>query len=366
MKKKLKVAVIFGGQSGEHEVSLISAASVMKAMDREKYEIFPIGITSDGKWLASKRAMSILSSKKKKGTGPAALLSLDPKKKGAFVLNKRGSAKKEIEIDVAFPVLHGTFGEDGTIQGLLEMADIPYVGAGVMASSVGMDKGIMKSLFKEKRIPTPDFTVIKRIDWKKNGTELIKTVEDAIGYPSFIKPVNLGSSVGISKAKNRKHLKEALAIGFKYDRRVIVEKGINCREIECSVLGNDEPIASCVAEIIPKKEFYDYEAKYTDGLAEIIIPASIPKRVADRVKKLAVEAYKLIDCAGMARVDFFLEKGTNRLYVNEVNTIPGFTPLSCYPKLWEASGIPYEKLIDRLIALALERHRDKKRSKTRF
>jgi D-alanine-D-alanine ligase len=360
MKRKLRVAVVFGGRSGEHEVSLVSASSVMKAMDRKKYDIIPIGITHEGKWLASGDPMSLLKSKKK-GSSKKALLSLDPEK--PFILTDR---KKKLEIDVIFPVLHGTFGEDGTIQGLFEMIDIPYVGAGVMASSVGMDKGVMKSLFKHKRIPTPDFTVVKKTEWKKNEGDIIRAIEKEIGYPSFVKPVNLGSSVGISKAKNRKQLKQALNLGFRYDRKVIVEKGIHCREIECSVLGNEDPIASCVAEIVPKREFYDYKAKYTDGLADIIIPASLPRRVSERVRRLAVEAYKIIDCEGMARVDFFLEKGTNKVYVNEVNTIPGFTHLSCYPKLWEASGIPYARLIDRLIDLALKRHRKRKKIKTRL
>ena len=367
MKKKLKVAVLFGGRSGEHQISLISAASVMDAMDRKKYEIIPIGISLGGKWIVSQDPMAILKSKRKRVNNATALLSLNPREKRIFILkSQKEILKKELKIDVVFPVLHGTYGEDGTIQGLLEMADIPYVGAGVMASAIGMDKGIMKSLFKQKGLPTPDFTIIKRVDWKKDERNAIKVIEDKIGYPSFIKPTNLGSSVGISKATNRKGLKEALKSAFLYDRKIIVEKGIFCREVECSVLGNDDPIASVVAEIIPKKEFYDYEAKYTDGMTDIVIPAPLPKRVSEKVRRLSIEAYKAIDCAGMARVDFFLEKTKNKLYVSEVNTIPGFTQLSCYPKLWEASGLSYKKLIDRLIELAIERYRDKKKSKTRF
>lgn len=364
MKKRLKVAVIFGGRSGEHQISLLSAASVISSMDKKKYDILPIGITPDGEWIVARDSMALLKSGKKVRSNATALLSLDPKKMGIFTL--KGNVKKKLKIDVAFPVLHGTYGEDGTIQGLLEMVDIPYVGAGVMASAIGMDKGIMKSLFKEKGLPTPDFTVVKKTDWKKNEREIIKGVEKEIGYPCFVKPVNLGSSVGISKAKNRKQLKEALRLGFVYDRKVIVERGVNCREIECSVLGNEEPVASCVAEIIPKNEFYDYEAKYTDGLAEIIIPAPVPKRISERARSLSIEAYRTVDCAGMARVDFFLEKETNRLYINEVNTIPGFTHLSCYPKLFEASGIPYKKLIDKLIELAIKRHREKRGLRTRL
>lgn len=278
-----------------------------------------------------------------------------------------GTRKRGIpQVDVVFPVLHGPYGEDGTIQGLLELADIPYVGAGVLGSALGMDKALMKTVFKAKGLPVVDHLVIKRRDWETNSREVIQRIEKALGYPCFVKPANLGSSVGVSKVHGPAELPAALNLAARYDRKMLAERAVDAREIECSVLGNDDPIASVPGEIIPCNEFYDYEAKYIAGESELIIPADLPPAVTQQVRHLAIEAFLALDCAGMARVDFLLDKKTDQIYISELNTIPGFTPISMYPKLWEASGIPYPELIDRLIELALERYEDKSRSETSY
>ncbi|MCX7682858.1 MAG: D-alanine--D-alanine ligase [Anaerolineae bacterium] len=372
MKRKLRVGVIFGGRSGEHEISLISARSVMEAMDKDKYEIVPIGITKDGRWLASGDPMKALTGGDNAASGPAALLG-DPSRRALMRLEEREralEATRLAELDVIFPVLHGPYGEDGTVQGLLELAGIPYVGAGVTASSLGMDKAIFKDLMRAHGLPVVDYVMIKRREWERDPEGVLASIEARFDYPVFTKPANLGSSVGVSKCHDRAGLMAGLNEAARYDRKLLVERAVPAaREIEVSVLGNDDPIASLPGEIIPSREFYSYEAKYLDEgerASKLLIPAPISPELTARVRELAVRAYQAIDCAGMARADFLLSGTTGELYINELNTIPGFTAISMYPKLWEASGIPYPELIDRLIELAIERHQDKERSETSY
>ena len=370
MAKKVRVGLLFGGRSGEHEVSLMSARGVMGAIDRAKFEVVPIGITRQGRWLASGDPMKALSSGVATESDPALLLA-EPSRLGLMRVVDQGqeqvlSAVRVSQLDVVFPILHGPYGEDGTIQGLLELADIPYVGAGVAASAVGMDKALFKDIMCAHGLPVVAYLVIKRRAWEREPEETLAQIEAEIGYDCFVKPANLGSSVGISKAHNRSDLCAALDEAARYDRKLLVENAIDAREIEVSVLGNDEPIASVPGEIVPCNEFYDYAAKYIDGESDLLIPAPIPPDTAQLIQRLAVQSYRAIDCAGMARADFLLDRQTEKVYVNELNTLPGFTPISMYPKLWEASGISYTELIDRLIQLALERHADKSRSATEY
>lgn len=367
-KRKIRVAVIFGGRSGEHEVSLVSAQGIMKAIDKEKYEVLPIGITKDGRWIASGDPMKALQSGVNAGSEPVVLLG-DPSQRGLMRLkesDKGLTPPRLVEIDVVFPVLHGPYGEDGTVQGLLELAGIPYVGAGVTGSALGMDKLIFKDLMRAHGLPVVPYLSIKRREWERSQEAVIGRIEAMLSYPMFVKPANLGSSVGITKVHERAELPHALDEAACYDRKLLVEQGINAREIEVSVLGNDDPIVSVPGEIIPCREFYDYRAKYIDEGSKLLIPAPIPEETALRARELAIKAYLAIDCAGMARVDFLLDRDDGTLYLSEVNTIPGFTPISMYPKLWEASGISYPELIDRLIELALERYEDKSRSRTSY
>jgi D-alanine-D-alanine ligase len=395
--KRLRVGILFGGRSGEHEVSLLSAASVLKAIDKDRYEVVPIGITKDGRWLTADDAENLLQGKlvlearhlragDPETTPAAAVLArgesvvVPPEpvqRQSGFVpfqtdaaLTRRAS-DRAINVDVIFPVLHGTFGEDGTIQGLLELADIPYVGAGVLGSAAGMDKDIMKSLFVAAGLPIVKHVTILRSAWESEPKKVQKFVESKLRYPVFVKPANLGSSVGISKAHERKELGPAIEEAARFDRKIVIEQGVGgkkskAREIECAVLGNDEPVASIPGEIIPVKEFYDYNAKYLDEGSELIIPAKLTKAETQKVQELAVRSFKAVDCSGLARVDFLMEPGsgnkTRKIYVNEINTMPGFTEISMYPKLWAASGMEYSDLIDRLIQLGLELHRDKKRN----
>lgn len=361
MTGKLRVAVIFGGRSGEHEVSLQSAASVLKAINREKFEVVPVKISKEGRWLL--QGQTLLHAQTDGGTHelketPVNLLA-DPtlKNTNTTLLN---------EIDIVFPVLHGTYGEDGTIQGLLELANLPYVGGGVAASAVAMDKTLMKAAFAFNHLPQVKFIAVLRKDWQADPDKITQTVSGELGYPCFVKPANLGSSVGISKARNPAELVPAMNLAAKFDRKIIIEEFVDAQEIEVAVLGNDDPQASVPGEIRPCNEFYDYKAKYVDGTSDLIIPANIPPETAQQAQRLAVAAFKAIDCAGLARVDFFLTKDTGRILLNEINTIPGFTKFSMYPKLWEASGIPYDKLVDELINLAIERHADKNRNATSF
>jgi len=363
---KLHVAVIFGGRSGEHEVSLMSARSVLSVLDPAKYEVTQVGITHDGTWLTGEDVLGKFEKGTTEGLLPA-IVSPDPSEKGIFVLEGVSGLKKWTDIDVYFPVLHGTFGEDGTIQGLFELADVAYVGAGVTGSSVGMDKGIFKDVMVANDIPVVDTMIVLRAEIEKNMNKVIEQAEGISEYPFFTKPANLGSSVGVTKCNSRSDLQEGLMEAASFDRRVLVQKGIkNAREIEVSVLGNEEPVASIPGEILPSREFYSYESKYIDGTSGLQIPAELPNETTEQIRDYAVRAYKAIDCAGMARVDFFVEKDTNKVYLNELNTIPGFTKISMYPKLWEASGLPYNKLVDRLIELAMERKAERDRTSHTF
>jgi D-alanine-D-alanine ligase len=391
--EKLRVGILFGGRSGEHEVSLLSAASVLNAIDKEKYDVVPIGITKDGRWLTAEHAENLLTGKLV--LEPRNLRAGDPDNTTSAAVLARGEAvvvppepvhrhtglmpfqtdaalmrrasDRAINVDVIFPVLHGTFGEDGTIQGLLELADIPYVGAGVLGSAAGMDKDIMKSLFIAAGIPIVKHVTILRGAWEKDPKKVQKQVESKLTYPVFVKPANLGSSVGISKAHNRKELGPAIEEAAKFDRKIVIEQGVGgkkekAREIECSVLGNDEPVASVPGEIVPGKEFYDYTAKYVDEGSQLIIPAKLTKAETKRVQELAVRAFQAVDCSGLARIDFLMDPKTGKIFLNEINTMPGFTAISMYPKLWGASGLAYADLIDRLIQLGIERHEDKKKN----
>ena len=377
MTKKLRVGVLFGGRSGEHEVSLLSAASILQSIDQKKFEVVPIGITKEGHWLAAGEAHDLLQ-----GNESAVVRRLragDPDATpGAKLLHEgiptlmapmpgpQGPEGKAI--DVVFPVLHGTFGEDGTIQGLFELAGIAYVGSGVLGSSAGMDKDVMKRLFANAKLPIVKHVTLLRAEWERSPRKAVALVQAALKYPVFVKPANLGSSVGISKVHNRKELGPALALAAKYDRKLVVEQGVGgkkskARELEVGVLGNDRPEASVVGEIIPGKEFYDYEAKYLSEGSVPVIPAKLSRAETTQIREMAVAAFRACDLSGLARVDFLMEPdGKRRIFLNEVNTMPGFTRISMYPKLWEATGVPYKDLVTRLIELALERHEEKSRT----
>ena len=391
--KKLRVGILFGGRSGEHEVSLLSAASVHNSIDKNKYEVVPIGITKEGRWVTASDAENLLQGKLV--IEPRSLRAGDPDTTSSAAVLARGesvvvppepvhresglvpfqtdatllrrASDRAINVDVIFPVLHGTFGEDGTIQGLLELADIAYVGAGVLGSAAGMDKDIMKSLFRAAGLPIVKHVTVLRGDWEKDPKKVQRLVAGKLKYPLFVKPANLGSSVGISKAHDGKELGPAIDEAAKFDRKIVIEEGVGgkkkkAREIECSVLGNDDPIASVAGEVVPGKEFYDYTAKYLDEGSQLIIPAKLSKAETKRVQQLAIRAFQAVDGSGLSRVDFLMDPVTRKIYLNEVNTMPGFTAISMYPKLWAASGLKYSDLIDRLIQLGLERHAEKKRN----
>ncbi len=365
--KKIVVGVIFGGKSGEHEVSVVSASSIIKGLNKDKYEIVPIYISKEGVWNVPSNSIKFLKEKKLLPDDIESILnplihSNDP----VELLKINKSDKKDRVLDIVIPVLHGTFGEDGTIQGLFEICDIPYLGAGVMASSVGMHKGLMKTIFEMKGLPVCKFITLKRKDWNKNKKENINLIIREIGLPLFVKPANSGSSVGISKVNKEEDLQNACDLACKYDRIIIIEEAINAKEIECSVLGNDEPVVSVPGEIIPGNEFYDYDAKYTPGKTEIIIPAPIDDEKIREIQSYSKKAFESIDCCGMARVDFLMDRETEKIYVSEINTIPGFTSTSVYAKLFDAGGIKYDVLLDRLIELAFERFEDKNSSETYF
>ena len=367
MANKIRVGVIFGGRSAEHEVSIVSAASVIGALDKKKYEVFPIGITAEGRWLSSGKALELLKQRADIEDLPEHILVPDPRKQGLVELKDSSAQLTPQRIDVAFPVLHGTFGEDGTIQGLFELADIPYVGSGVLGSAVGMDKVVQKQLLRQINIPvTPDVWFLMH-EFASDSRKIIGLIEKKLRYPCFVKPANLGSSVGISKAHNRRELVEAIRLAGEYDLKVLVEKSVeHAREIECSVLGNDRPVASVPGEILPSNEFYDYDAKYVDGKSTAVIPAPLPKAVIRKIQKYSVESFRALDCAGMARVDFLVARKNNAVFLNELNTIPGFTSISMYPKLWQASGLSYPDLLDQLVQLAIERHASKANLKTKY
>ncbi len=391
--KKLRVGILFGGRSGEHEVSLLSAASVLKAIDKTKYDVVPIGITKEGRWLTAGDAESLLRGGAA-GSGQSHLRAGDPEATpGAAVLASgqavvvppephrsggalapfqtealsRRASDRAINVDIIFPVLHGTFGEDGTIQGLFELADIAYVGAGVLGSAAGMDKDVMKSLFQAANLPIVKHVTVLRSQWESEPKKVRKLVEGKLKYPVFVKPANLGSSVGISKARDGKELGPAMAEAAKFDRKIVIEEGVGgkkhkAREIEVSVLGNDKPEASVPGEIVPGKEFYDYTAKYLDEGSQLIIPAKVSKAESKKIRQLAIGAFQAVDCSGLARVDFLMDPKNRKIYLNEINTMPGFTSISMYPKLWAATGLGYPELIERLIQLGQERHEEKKRN----
>lgn len=366
--KKLCIGVLFGGRSGEHEVSLMSATSILAALDPHKYEVIQIGISHQGSWLVGNNVLESMKSGKINDLQDATILP-NPERKGLFKLEE---TKQNLVIeflshlDVIFPVLHGTFGEDGTIQGLFEIAEVAYVGAGVLGSSLGMDKAVFKDVMRANNIPVVDSITVTRREVKHEIDSVLSLAEKVSDYPLFVKPVNLGSSVGVSKCHNRSDLIEGLMDAIRYDRRVLIERGINAREIEVSVLGNDYPQASIPGEIIPADEFYSYEAKYHNARSQLLIPAPISDDLVKQVRSLAVNSFKVIDCCGMARVDFLLDRKSEELFLNELNTIPGFTQISMYPKLWNATGISYSELVDRLIELALERKADKNEIERRY
>jgi len=355
MTGKIRVAVLLGGQSGEHEVSLLSAQSVLAALDPARYEVVPIGITRAGRWITGDDPLAAL------------LADADPRRLPDGVASAHDVAHiarhREVaplhaaqQVDVVFPVLHGPNGEDGSIQGLLQLAGVPYVGCGVAASAVGMDKGLMKAAFAHADLPIVPWRLVRRGDWQAQPAAIVARLEAALQYPMFVKPANLGSSVGISKAVDRATLGEAIGVAAGYDRRIIVEQGIDAREIEISVLGNDRPRTSVPGEVIPSNEWYDYDAKYLSGASRIVIPADLPAATAAAIAQLAIRAFEAIDGAGLARVDFLLDRTTGAVFLNEVNTMPGFTSVSMYAKMWQASGLSYAALVDELIALAFERH----------
>lgn len=354
---KLRVCVIFGGRSGEHEISLRSARSVLAALDPAKYDVVPAGITHDGRWFAGAGVLEHFEGNSTQGLHPVTFPS-QPGRRALIPLSPEGQGA-DLSFDLAYPVLHGTYGEDGTIQGLFEMADVPYVGAGVLASSLGMDKILFKQVMQRCGLPVLEGGAVSRTLIQTDAEASLRAAESVSAYPLFVKPANLGSSVGVSKCRNRSSLYEGLMDAARYDRRVLVERGLEARELEVSVLGNDEPQASAVGEVIPGDEFYSYRAKYLDDTSQLLIPALLDAGIADEVRRLAVECFRAIDGAGMARVDFLMERSTGKLYINEINTLPGFTSISMYPKLWLASGYTYPGLIDRLIALGLERQAEK-------
>jgi D-alanine-D-alanine ligase len=348
---KTRVGVIFGGRSGEHEVSLRSAESIIRSLDPSKYDVVPIAITHEGRWLGSTNSIAMLSA------GEAIQAALTRGEPMAVLPEPRTNGT----VDVFFPIVHGTYGEDGTIQGLLELAGVPYVGAGVLGSAVGMDKDVMKRLLREAGLPVGDFWVTRA----KDIDDFVREFGASLPYPVFVKPANLGSSVGITKAHNAAELPKSLAVAAEFDRKIIVEQGIDAREIELSVLGNDRPTASIPGEIVPAREFYDYQAKYVDDDSRLLIPAPLSEAQVREAQDLAIRTFQTLECSGMGRVDLFLEKSTGRFLVNEINTLPGFTSISMYPKMWEASGLSYSDLLDRLITLAIERHSEKKKLRTK-
>ena len=375
MAKKLRVGVIFGGRSGEHEVSIRSARAIVEAIDRRRFDVVPIAITEEGKWLAPALSAqllpaavhSLLPSKTHTVTGDIALLG-DPSHKGLISLDSNEQPLTGEKLDVVFPALHGTYGEDGTLQGLLEMADVPYVGCGVLASSCGMDKVAMKSLFVQAGLPICKYVWFLRSQWRNNPAKVIRKVTSDIGLPCFVKPANLGSSVGVSRATDKQSLTDAIDLAAEYDRKIIVEEELVAREIECAVLGNDEPKASLPGEYVVYDEaarFLDYTEKYTNtGNVSFVVPAPLPKSMTTKIQRMAIRAFQSIDGAGLARVDFFLPRNGGDLVVNELNTMPGLTEVSGYPKMWEASGLPFPRLLETLIELAFERHKDKSLTKT--
>ena len=366
-QKKIRVGLVFGGRSGEHEVSLASARAVQANLDPEKYDVVPIGITKTGSWLlGTEPAQLQAASQQAEATDQTTAVTLtgDPSVRRLIPVQSGPDLGNQGVLDVILPVLHGTYGEDGSLQGLLDMANVPYVGCGVLGAALGMDKEKMKMIFQSVSLPIVDFVTFRRNEWERSPSSILANIEKRLGYPTFVKPANLGSSVGINKAHDLQELMHAIQVAAEYDRKIVVEQGINCREFECAVLGNDEPLASVVGEIVASNEFYDYNAKYIDGKSQAVIPADIPQEVSEEIRRQALQAFAALDLNGLARVDFFMQQETGKVYINEVNTMPGFTEISMYPKLWAASGLPYTQLLDRLIELAIERHEDRQRNRT--
>jgi D-alanine-D-alanine ligase len=384
--KRLRVGVLYGGRSGEHEVSLASAAAVFANLDRTRYEPVPIRIDKDGRWALAERPPTAasaaevieharLESARHVRAGREVHFVARPSEETILSIKRASETAAEpaealvtgLHVDVIFPILHGPYGEDGTIQGLLELANVPYVGAGVLGSALGMDKAMMKVVFSARGLPVCDYRVVLRRTWERRADDIIHELERALHFPMFVKPANLGSSVGISKAKDPTSLRDAMTLAGSFDRKIVIEACVpDAREIECAVLGNDDPQASVPGEVIPSREFYDYEAKYLDDGSSVTIPAELSPSIADEIRRLSIAAFQAIDCAGMARVDFLMTRSTGDIFVNEVNTIPGFTTISMYSKLWAASGVDYPGLLDRLVALALERHAAKQQLRTSF
>ena len=367
--KSLRVGVLFGGRSGEHEVSLNSARNVMEALSQAGHQVVPIGITPAGRWLASGDPMAVLSGEtvaQLNGSHPAAPTPAQTQEEGVWALLPTAAPEADLPtVDIVFPVLHGPYGEDGTVQGLLEMANLPYVGCGVLASAVAMDKGLAKQLFAQAGLPQADYRVVMRSVWQREPERTLTELIDALGLPLFVKPANLGSSVGISKASTREELTDALHLAAAYDRKLVVEVAVpNAREIEVSVLGNEAPLASVPGEIVPGDTFYSYADKYLDGNSQALIPAPVDEAVRKQIQHMALDAFRAVDGEGLARVDFLLDDASGAIYLNEINTMPGFTRISMYPKLWEASGISYPELVDRLLQFGLERHADRQQNQT--
>jgi len=356
--RKLRVGVLFGGRSGEHEVSLASASSIIRGLDPQKYEAVPIGITKEGHWLIGAGAQKMLPEVLR--TGQRVVMSADPTESALMPID--GSPRGQ-KLDVIFPVIHGTFGEDGTMQGLLELAGLPFVGAGVLGSAIGMDKDVAKKLMQVAGIPVVPWIAVQRADWERDPKAIRRAVEKKFKYPVFVKPATLGSSVGMTKVHSRAELGPALDLAAEFAMKIMVERAVSAREIEVSVLGNHDPRASIPGEIVPHREFYDYAAKYLEEGTQLLIPAKLKKSEVKKVQSMAVTAFRALELSGMARVDFFIEKRGGKIFLNEVNTIPGFTSISMYPKLWEANGIPFRELISKLIDLALEQHQEKARTK---
>ncbi len=364
-KRRLRVGVIFGGRSGEHEVSLASAESVLQALDPKRYDVLPIGITKAGAWVAGSRALRALQQGQGSELPASTLLPQPGQTRGVIAAGQATVAN--LRPEVIIPLVHGTYGEDGTLQGLLELADIAYVGAGVLGSAVGMDKVVQKQLCQQAKLPVVTYIWFLNTQWRKQRAQLIRQIERELGYPVFVKPANLGSSVGISKCADRPQLIRGIREAVAYDRKVLVEAAVlRAREIEVAVLGNDDPKASVAGEIVPSNEFYDYDAKYVDGKSQAYIPAKLSQKNHSQIRQLAVEAFKVLNLSGMARVDFLVSRPRGAVYLNEVNTIPGFTSISMYPKLWAATGVSYPALLDRLILLALERHAQTHRRRTDY
>ena len=357
------MAIIFGGRSGEHEVSIISAKNIIESIDSNKYDVIPIGITKDGTWLSGDNIISAFQNQNYDGLFE---VSLNTRSGSNELLHLSGEKYEKLHIDIFFPALHGPFGEDGTIQGLFEIANIPYTGCGVLASSVGMDKLMTKAVWEQAGLPITPYVGINKRAWDSNPDEVVYKIENELDYPVFVKPANMGSSVGISKVKTREKLRVAMDLACQFDHRILIEKGLDIRELECAVLGNEDPQIAHVGEVLVGGEFYDYNDKYIDGKSSTQVPANIPSSLEKKVQQIAIRAYKVLDCSGLARVDVFYDKKSEELYLNEINTMPGFTSISMYPKMWEKSGIPYSDLIDKIIELGFDRHTTKNKKKVSF